>query len=216
MDAPEGTSLEGSQEMAFKLLKELQGIPGRRRHRAAGQPGRQRRGGRRRRQQRHARALQRAGAAGRGAQADPGADDRGDAPAAAEVSGVPAEHHRRATRSAAARAPAASRSPRTSSAPTSTQLADYSLKALGGGAADAEPRRAEVEPERLEPGDPRRGRSPARRRSRRPDGDHRQHAAAGGRRATIRSRSTRKGRSSTRSRSACSRTSGATRRRSAG
>src|SRR5215471_15325787 len=28
MDAPEGTSLEGSQEMAFKLLKEVQGIPG--------------------------------------------------------------------------------------------------------------------------------------------------------------------------------------------
>jgi hydrophobic/amphiphilic exporter-1 (mainly G- bacteria), HAE1 family len=28
MDAPEGTSLEGSQEMAFKALKELQGIPG--------------------------------------------------------------------------------------------------------------------------------------------------------------------------------------------
>jgi hydrophobic/amphiphilic exporter-1 (mainly G- bacteria), HAE1 family len=28
MDAPEGTSLEGSQEMAFKLLKEIQGIPG--------------------------------------------------------------------------------------------------------------------------------------------------------------------------------------------
>ncbi len=28
MDAPEGTSLQGSEEMAFKLLKELQGIPG--------------------------------------------------------------------------------------------------------------------------------------------------------------------------------------------
>ncbi|HYM21657.1 MAG TPA: efflux RND transporter permease subunit, partial [Vicinamibacterales bacterium] len=28
MDAPEGTSLEGSQDMAFKLLKEVQGIPG--------------------------------------------------------------------------------------------------------------------------------------------------------------------------------------------
>jgi HAE1 family hydrophobic/amphiphilic exporter-1 len=28
MDAPEGTSLEGSQEMAFRLLKEVQGIPG--------------------------------------------------------------------------------------------------------------------------------------------------------------------------------------------
>ena len=28
MDAPEGTSIEGSQEMAFKLLKEIQGIPG--------------------------------------------------------------------------------------------------------------------------------------------------------------------------------------------
>jgi hydrophobe/amphiphile efflux-1 (HAE1) family protein len=28
MDAPEGTSLEGSQEMAFKLLKEVEGIPG--------------------------------------------------------------------------------------------------------------------------------------------------------------------------------------------
>jgi len=28
MDAPEGTSLEGSQDMAFKLLKEIEGIPG--------------------------------------------------------------------------------------------------------------------------------------------------------------------------------------------
>src|SRR5437868_3278472 len=28
MDAPEGTSIEGSQEMAFKMLKEVQGIPG--------------------------------------------------------------------------------------------------------------------------------------------------------------------------------------------
>src|SRR5581483_3315735 len=28
MDAPEGTSLQGSEEMAFKLLKEVQGIPG--------------------------------------------------------------------------------------------------------------------------------------------------------------------------------------------
>src|SRR6185436_19121667 len=28
MDAPEGTSIDGSQEMAFKLLKEIQGIPG--------------------------------------------------------------------------------------------------------------------------------------------------------------------------------------------
>ncbi len=28
MDAPEGTSVEGSEEMAFKILKEVQGIPG--------------------------------------------------------------------------------------------------------------------------------------------------------------------------------------------
>jgi len=28
MDAPEGTSIEGSQEMAFKVLKDLEGIPG--------------------------------------------------------------------------------------------------------------------------------------------------------------------------------------------
>src|SRR3954462_12845304 len=28
MDAPEGTSIEGSQDMAFKMLKEVQGIPG--------------------------------------------------------------------------------------------------------------------------------------------------------------------------------------------
>jgi HAE1 family hydrophobic/amphiphilic exporter-1 len=28
MDAPEGTSLEGSQEMAFRLLKEVEGVPG--------------------------------------------------------------------------------------------------------------------------------------------------------------------------------------------
>ena len=68
---------------------------------------------------------------------------------------------------------------RTSWDPTSTQLADYSMKALAAAQQTAEPRRAEVEPERLEPGDSRRGRSPARRRSRRADGDDRQHAAAG-------------------------------------
>ena len=39
MDAPEGTSLEGSQEMAFKLLKEVQGIEGVARHRADRQSG---------------------------------------------------------------------------------------------------------------------------------------------------------------------------------
>ena len=71
---------------------------------------------------------------------------------------------------------------------------------------------AEDQPERLEPGDSRRRRPQARRRPRRPDGDHRQHAAArGGRRRrdlVLQGRA----RSSTRSRSACSRTSGATSR----
>ena len=52
-----------------------------------------------------------------------------------------------------------------------------------GGAEAAEPGRRQDHAERLESGDSRRGRSEARRRSRRPDGDHRQHAAArGGRR----------------------------------
>ena len=34
VDAPEGTSLEGTEEIAFTLLKELQGIEGVARHRA--------------------------------------------------------------------------------------------------------------------------------------------------------------------------------------
>ena len=54
------------------------------------------------------------------------------------------------------------------------------MRALDAAQQHAEPHRAEVEPERLESGDPRRRRSPARGRSRRADVHHRQHAAAGG------------------------------------
>ena len=64
-----------------------------------------------------------------------GADHHRDAAAARGASGVPAEHHGRATRSAAAKARAASRSRANILGPDLDQLADYSLKALGGGAA---------------------------------------------------------------------------------
>ena len=197
MDAPEGTSLEGSQEMAFKLLKEVAGDPRRRQHRAARQPRRQRRRRRRRRQQRDARALQRAGAADRRAQADAGADDGRDASAAGEVSGLPPEPHltqRVGQRGRGGRL----RISLNVLGPDLPQLADYSLRVLG--AAQKTPSLADPKlslsvsnPEIHVAVD----RAP-RRRSRRPDGDHRQHAPAGGVGRRSRSRSTRKGRSSTR------------------
>ena len=43
MDAPEGTSLEGTEEFAFRVLKDLQGIEGVARNPADRQSGRQRR-----------------------------------------------------------------------------------------------------------------------------------------------------------------------------
>ena len=117
---------------------------------------------------------------------------------------------RRATRSAAAKAAAASPISANILGPDLDQLADYSLKALA--AAQKLPSLAEAEDfaEHLEPGDSRRGRSPARRRPRRADVDDRQHAAAGGGRRRRDLELPRRRRSSTRSRSACSRTSGAT------
>ena len=85
IDAPEGTSLEGTSEMAFKLLEG-----------AAGHRRRARRSSRRsasRRRGPHAHPFPRAGAAARRAQGHAGADDRRDAAAAADASRLPAEHH---------------------------------------------------------------------------------------------------------------------------
>ena len=109
-----------------------------------------------------------------------------------------------------------SRSPRNILGPDLDQLADYSLQGARGGAEAAEHRRGEDSAQRVEPGDPRRRRPQARRRSRRPHGDGRQHAAAGRRRRRPDLELPRRRRSATRSRSACSRTSGATSSRSAG
>ena len=115
LDAPEGTSLEGTEELAFRVLKELQGIE------ASPQISRssirrQRRGRRRRRGDPFSLPVQ---------ALPPEERTRTQAQMIAEMrqrlrkfSGDPAEHHRRATRSAAAKGRAASRSPPTSSAPT--------------------------------------------------------------------------------------------------
>ena len=176
LDTPEGTSLEGTTEIAFKLLKELSGIEG------------------------VAQIEPSIGVAGPGlAVAHPlpvsGAAAR--ASASSRRSEIIAEMRRRLARASGYRpidhgAQRARqrrrhrrlrRSRRTSSGPDLEQLADYSKRALA--AAQKLPSLADAEDhaERLEPGDSRRRRSQARGRPRRPDGDHRQHAAAdGGRR----------------------------------
>ena len=79
MDAPEGTSIDGSQEMAFKLLKEVQGIPGVADIEPIVNPGGSGvtgGGGGSNVTHVHFNVQARAG---RRAQADPGADDRRDA-----------------------------------------------------------------------------------------------------------------------------------------
>ena len=179
MDAPEGTSLEGSQEMAFKLLKEIQGIPGVADIEPLVNPGG-------------------SGVTGGGGgsnvthvhfnvQALP-LDERKQTQAQmiAEMRkrllkypGVPAEHHR-AQRAGQRRGRRRLRDLAEHPRPRSPAAVRLLAEDAGGGAEDAEPRRAEAEPQRLESRDSRRGRSAARRRPRRPDVDHRQHAATRG------------------------------------
>ena len=176
IDTPEGTSLEGTTEIALQLLKELSGIDGRRQiEPSIGVTGPRAADPHPFPRARRCRSSER-----KQTQAQ---IDRRDAPAAGRAPGLPAEHHRAQCARRRRRQPAASRSRRTSSAPDLTSIADYSMKALAE--AQQLPSLAEPEdrPEHLEPGDSRRRRSPARRRSRRAHGDDRQHAAArGGRR----------------------------------
>ena len=122
LDAPEGTSLEGTTEVAFKLLKELSGIEG------------------------VAQIEPSIGVSGPGSQTHihflcqalplERAQEHAGARSSRRCGGgcrrIPATGRRspRATRSAAAKAPAGSRSRRTSSGPTSTQIAEYSKRAL--------------------------------------------------------------------------------------
>ena len=114
LDAPEGTSLEGSTEVAFKLLKAVSGIEG-----VAAHPAVDRRLWRLRRVN-HVHLLCQALPLG-AAREHAGRDDQRDAAPARGVSRATGRASRRATRSAAAKAPAASRFPRTSSGPTSSR-----------------------------------------------------------------------------------------------
>ena len=203
VDAPEGTSLEGTTEVAFKLLE------GAERHRRRGAD---RAVDRRRRPAGLADAhpLPVSGAADRRAEEHAGADHHRDAPPAGGASRATGRASARATRSAAARAPAASRSRRTSSGPTSSRSPSTRSRRWSRGAEAAQPHRGQ---DRRSTSRTPRSTSPsiasgpptsacAWRRS---------ATRCGWRcRATTRSRSTRKGRSSTRSRSACSRASAAT------
>ena len=180
MDAPEGTSLEGSQEMAFKALKEIQGIPGVANIEPLVNPGG-------------------SGVTGGGGgsnvthvhfnvQAVP-VEDREETQAQRLI----AEMRKRLLKYPAYRPSITARNALGSGegaggyaislnilGPDLPQLAEYLPEDAGGRAEDAEPGRPQAEPERVEPRDPRRGRSQARGRSRRADVDDRQHPAARG------------------------------------
>ena len=184
LDAPEGTSLEGTTEVAFKLLKELSGIEGV----AQIEP-----------------SIGVSGVAGSPThihflcQALP-LDERKNTQAQiitemrrrlAAHPELPAVDHL-AQRARQRRGHGRLRDRRQHPRPRPRSDRRLLEEGARGGAEAAEPDRRQDQPQRVEPGGPRRRRSQARRRSRRADGDHRQHAAARRRRATTRSRSTRK------------------------
>ena len=120
------------------------------------------------------------GAADRRAQAHAGADHHRDAAAARGASELPAEHQL-AHGAGSGEGTGGFAISANILGPDLDQIADYSKKAL-------EPRRrscrasprSKIGAQRLEPRNPRRRRSQARRRSRRADGDDWQHAAARG------------------------------------
>ena len=170
VDAPEGTSLAGTTEVAFKLLEELSGIEGV----ADIEPS--------------------VGVSGMGAsspthihflcQALPidertntqARDHHRDAAPAGGPPGLPAEHQL-AQRARQRRRHRRVRDLREH--PRAGSRADRRVLETGArrGAERAQPHGGQDRAERLEPRSPRRRRSQAGRRSRRPDGDHRQHAA---------------------------------------
>ena len=172
VDAPEGTSIDGTRDIAFLLLKELQGIEGV----AEIEPS--------------------IGVSGPGGnsthihflcQALP-MEERGttqsrdhhrDAAAAGRASVLPTQHHlaqRARQRRRRRRLRHLGEHPGAGPRPARRLLDE----GAGGGARGPEHHRAEDHAERVEPGDSRRRGSQAGRGSGRAHGDDRQHAAAGG------------------------------------
>ena len=121
LDAPEGTSLEGSAEIGFKLVRAMQGIEGVAAHRAL-----HRRLGRLRRVD--ARSPDVSGAAARPAQEHASADDQRDAPAPRGVSRRTGRASRRATRSAAAKGTGGFAISANILGPDLAQIAEYSTQ----------------------------------------------------------------------------------------
>jgi HAE1 family hydrophobic/amphiphilic exporter-1 len=180
MDSPEGTALEGTEELAFRVLKDLQGIDGVAEIEPIVNPA----------------AAARPAAAAADRRRTSISTSRRRRPRTVSVrrariirevrqrlSKYPANRPSISARNALGSGEGRAASPfRRTSWPRSAS-ADRGVDASPRRrAAYAEPHRAEVEPQRLQPGDSRRRRPPARGRSRRADGHHRQHAAARGRR----------------------------------
>ena len=172
VDTPQGTSLEGTTEIAQKR---------RQRDRRAGRRVARRLPGRRRPRTTTSTSIfyllpvderdRHAGPGDRARAQDPGAASRRTT-----------RRCRRETRSAAAAA-AARRSQASLLGPDIAKLYDYSQQTAREGAGDAEPGRRQDRLQQCQPRSAGRGRSGARGRPRRPHGDRRQHPAAdGGRR----------------------------------
>ena len=175
LDAPEGTSLEGTSEIAFKLLKDLQGIEGVAHDRAVGRRRRAMAGS----TSTHIHFL---------CQALP-IDERKNTQAQiitemrrrlAKHPALPAEHHL-AERARQRRGHGRVRDlGATSSGPTSIRSPITRCRRSTRRRSVPSLDRGQDQPQRVESRDSRRRRPQAGRRSRRADGDHRQHAAAGG------------------------------------
>ena len=172
VDAPEGTSIDGTRDIAFLLLKELQGIEGV----AEIEPsiGVSGPGG----NSTHIHFLV-PGAADGGARHHPVGDRHRDAAAAGRASVLPPQHHlaqRARQRRRRRRLRHFGEHPGAGPRPARRLLDE----GAGRGARGPEHHRAEDHAERVEPGDSRRRGSQAGRGSGRAHGDDRQHAAAGG------------------------------------
>ena len=180
MDSPEGTALEGTEELAFRVLKDVQGIEGVAEIQPIVNPG----------------GSGAAGGGGGGSAthfhfnfiAQPAEDRK------RSQSEMIRELRQRLAKYPANRPSISARNALGSGegqggfaisanilGPDLRQLTEYSMKALEMAQHTPSLTEPEAEPERVESGNPRRGGSAARGRPRRAHVDHRRHAAAGGR-----------------------------------
>ena len=202
LDAPEGTSLEGTSEIGQQLVKELGGHRRRARTSSQSSPSARRT---------FTCSCMRSRSRARTETQDEMIAEMRRRLARASV--VPSELHdpEPARRRRAGRLPDQREAARAGSQPPG-RLLDEGVRR---GAAAAQPGRPQALAEHLEPGDPRRRRSQARGRPRRPGWRPSAARFASPWPATTRSRPIAKAASSIRSRFACSRSSAATSRRSA-